>query len=239
MTTRSPRRRGLAPLELVMLFPLLVALVVGILWVGKAGAARSAAIADARGVAWKQRDAADPGRVLKRDHDATASVVADARANPLGGRDPFAKQARAAEAATGAPFNPWTFEEIVFAELPPAHQEITPHRELLRVIGRRNPESLREYNRLIGRLGAAPIDPAKNAEVRRARPPAGQAAAARPAARAGVAAAPAVLLPAVGGLQGLATRNPYLAWWYEYEALVVLQGVNGATQLRSALAPPN
>ncbi len=92
-------RRGMAPLELVLVMPILMSLVATMFWVGKVGSARLTALSDTRGQTWQTRAEAAPGEVLKFDHDPAPSYVAVPVSNPRVGP--------AGDAQTAAPFGPW------------------------------------------------------------------------------------------------------------------------------------
>jgi hypothetical protein len=129
MTAPQPARRcGIATLEIVLVFPMLLALVAAIFLVGRADATKSLTATRARDEAWKKRPTADPGEVLRLLNDPIVSAVAteEIRAvspGPLFRGTNF--QARTRAEVTG---RPWDRRDIPFD---PGRATFDPHREEL------------------------------------------------------------------------------------------------------------
>jgi hypothetical protein len=164
------RRRGSAPLEVVMIFPTLVLLLAAILSVGAGGAARTAALSDARGEGWHRP--VDPGDVLKLEHDPAATAVEHTERTPLA----LAAFGRRGQVATGtvvAQDRPWAHEDLPFPVLP-ADQGIAPHAALLDQLAAANGGPVADVSSVIGELNSARfLDPAVK-PARPARPQPGQ-----------------------------------------------------------------
>jgi hypothetical protein len=152
-----PARPGTAPLEFVLVFPLLLAVALAVVWVGVSGARRIAVVSEARGHGWAGRERADAGDVLRLNHDPNRSLIQSRRtvSLPKGlGLPPLS-----AEATTGTHFRFWATDDRVYLDEPTG--ETGPHLGLLRTLAERNPESLGRVTAVMGRLGdAALIDPA-------------------------------------------------------------------------------
>lgn len=244
MIVSRTRRRAMAPLELAMLFPLLMILVVAVVWAGKAGSARTAALADARGQAWAQRPAAQPGTVLKLEHKPLASVVEQDQENPLKGKPIFSQQAWIALAYSGTTFAEWAHQVIEFARLPKAEVKIIPHMELLVRFGERNPETLSRYSQLVaGVRGSPAVHPMKNGSVRRLVEQKGEKAVETRLEAQGIltnfVALEVAMIAAEVELLSLATKASlkmdYLnAAKYTHEAAVVAKGILSLPRLASA-----
>lgn len=133
MTINPSRRRpGLAPLELVMLFPFLMLLVAAIFFVARCAAARTAAATTARHDAFAARDAADPGVPLLLAHDAEASFVERTTSADVSGGVVFSGERFQAKAANTAMGRTWDEQDL---PLPPTGIPFVPHVELFPLIG--------------------------------------------------------------------------------------------------------
>ncbi len=148
----SVRRRGMAPLELVLVLPILAGLAAALVWVAGVGAGQVSAVAEARGRAWQDRATAAPGEVLRFDHAAAASAVSGAGANPRLGP--------ASAAATTTHFRPWAHEDVPFAPLPEG--EVAAHEDVLALLAGRNLGPLTAVANGVGGLKASrALDPAR------------------------------------------------------------------------------
>jgi hypothetical protein len=144
-------RRGTAPLELVLILPVLCGLVVTLYWIAGVGAGQVTALSEARGRAWQERDRAAPGEVLRFDHAAGASAVTATGSNPRLGH--------ARTTTTTTHFRPWAHEDVPFPPLPGG--EVRAHEEVLALLAARNLGPLSAASQQLAGLRAArAIDPA-------------------------------------------------------------------------------
>ena len=158
----APRRRGTAPLEFVLAVPVLLVMCAGILWVGRAGAARTTALGEARGHAWAEAPAADPGEVLRLNHDPTASLTEYRAVRPFRGVAPFAREG-SATAVTGTHFRTWSHEDATGSGRGEGSHRDASRMELFRRLVARNPDSLPLSGGLLPSLDAARFfDPAQD-----------------------------------------------------------------------------
>ena len=132
-------RRGMAPLEFVLVFPLLVSIGAAIVWVGVSGARKVSTASEARGQAWTDRNQADAGEVLKLHHDAAQSRIARTASTPL--PKPPVVPRRTAESTTGTDFRFWSIDERLFADSTDKPPHVI-HFEILRQLAHVNPETL-------------------------------------------------------------------------------------------------
>lgn len=157
MITRH-RRKGSAPLEVVMIFPTLVLLLVAILWIGAGGMARTTALSAARGEGWQQRPT-NPGDVTKLEHDPAQTAVRHTENVPVAMSAP-GKPVRVATATVVVQDRPWAHEDLSFPALP-ADQGITVHADLLDQFGRNNAGPVADVSSLVGEFNASRfLDPA-------------------------------------------------------------------------------
>lgn len=104
-------RRGTAPVELVMVLPVLLILCGTLLTVGHAGAARIAALTAARDGAWAKEAVADPGDVLRLNHNPDVSLVEQEAREPYRGFAPL--NGGEASAIAGVHFRAWTEDDLI------------------------------------------------------------------------------------------------------------------------------
>lgn len=156
MITRH-RRRGSAPIEVVVIFPTLVLLLAAILWVGAAGTARTTALSAARGEGWQCP--VTPGDVLKLEHDPAETAVRHTARTPLA-VPAFGKPGRVATATVVVQDRPWAHEDLPFAEVP-ADRGIATHTELLEQLSRNNAGPVADVASVLKGMHAARfLDPA-------------------------------------------------------------------------------
>jgi hypothetical protein len=122
---KPARRPGIASLEMVLVFPLLLALVAGVFLIARADAAKTFTATRARAEAWNRRADANPGDPLVLGTDPGRSAVdgsgsAGVKPGPLFPTANF--RARSANTATG---NTWASPTVRFAPQPP----MVPHME--------------------------------------------------------------------------------------------------------------
>jgi hypothetical protein len=128
-----PRRRGIASLELVLVFPMLLALVAGLFLIGRADLAKVAAATAARRQTWQERAQASPGPDLLRpwhnplDSQVSSLPVQSASMGPL-----FPGQTLRASSGDTLVANPWAFQAIPF---PPLDKNMRPHTSVLALLG--------------------------------------------------------------------------------------------------------
>lgn len=125
------RRAGMAPLEFALVFPLLLALVAGMILVARADLAKTLTATRARKAAWDERPQASPGGVLRAYNDPDLSFVGASRelavtSGPLFGGTPF----RAASFA-GVIAGTWDARDLPFE---PGRPTFDPHRDELRKV---------------------------------------------------------------------------------------------------------
>ena len=150
------RRPGTAPLEFVLVLPLLVGLFACILWIGRAGAARTAALSEARERSWAGQSTADPGEVLRLNHNPAVSLSEYRAEQPYRGGGPNSQREMVATAITGTHFRTWSYEDALGS----GAGSDAAGMELLRLLVARNPESFANSGALLPSLDATRfIDP--------------------------------------------------------------------------------
>jgi hypothetical protein len=124
------RRQGTAPLEFVLVLPLLFTITVAGWWCAGAGLTKTKAATDARRAAWEQRDDAKPGRAFDlRQRPLVSAVESDITAD-VPRSNPFSSgkiQAKSFDLMTD---KVWDHEQFEFPKL--ATTPMNPHvRQLL------------------------------------------------------------------------------------------------------------
>ena len=118
MTVR-PRRRGIAPLEFVLVFPLLLALTAALFLIARAVLSKSFAATTARHDAWAGRGAVPPGSPLSLNPDPTRSLANRNATSPVPSGPLFAGGFTADSRHTVFA-NPWDARAVPFAGGRPA-----------------------------------------------------------------------------------------------------------------------
>lgn len=121
---RAARRHGIATLELVLVFPLLLALVAAIFLVARADTARTFTPTKARNEAWKKRPQADPGDVLKVGHDPIRSGVDGSAEAGVKVLPPYGRTTLTARSGATATAHTWDSRAVPFA---PGRKWLAPH----------------------------------------------------------------------------------------------------------------
>jgi hypothetical protein len=130
MILNRPRRRAMAPLELALTLPILLSVVVAILYVARAGVAKTAALSDARGEVWAHRGDADPGPVGQLDHPLTTGLVEKRTGREIPIR--LAAAPRTATAGAETTFGAWSFEHLALDSQGTA--TVLPYLQVLRLL---------------------------------------------------------------------------------------------------------
>ncbi len=132
-TMIRPRRRGIASLELVLVFPMLLSIVCGLFLIARADVAKVQAATDARAQTWQKRPDAPSGQLLVAWHRPADSLISTLPQR-AGSGGPVLKgltwQARSGNTVVG---NPWASQAMPF----PAQQDknIKIHTSVLSHIG--------------------------------------------------------------------------------------------------------
>lgn len=116
-------RRGMAPLEFVLVFPLLLGLTAGLFLIARADMTKSFAATDARHRAWAGRPAVPPGQPLTLTADPAASAAAHTTVKPVPPGPLFGGGYRA-ESRDTVFANPWDARAVPFA---PGRGSFNPH----------------------------------------------------------------------------------------------------------------
>jgi hypothetical protein len=119
---RRPRtihtaRRGIASLELVLVFPFILAIVATLFLIGRADLAKVEAATSARAQTWRQRDQAPTGQALQPWHNPQDSQVSSLPQQPVLSGPPFAGQTWQARSGNSVIGNPWDYQGVPFPSL--------------------------------------------------------------------------------------------------------------------------
>ena len=128
--TARPSRRGLAPLEFVLVFPLLLALTAGLFLIARADLTKSFAATDARHRAWTARSEVPASEPLVITADPADSLASRTTDRPVPSGPLFAGGFRA-ESRHAVFAHPWDFRAVPFAGGRP---NFDPHRTELGMI---------------------------------------------------------------------------------------------------------
>ncbi len=109
-------RHGIATLEFVLVFPMLLALVAGLFLVARADVSKTLTATQARNELWQRERNANPGAVLALGNDPARSLVAATPSNPVRGGSLFPNgfTARSKAATTG---RTWDYRDVPFGSV--------------------------------------------------------------------------------------------------------------------------
>lgn len=113
---RTSSRRAIAPLELVLVLPLLLMLCAGLFLMGRAVVRKETAITTARARTWEQLPNAAPGDVLQLNHDPLASVVTGLGSERVELRGMFNGATLTAQSKGAVLGRPWDNQDIAFVQ---------------------------------------------------------------------------------------------------------------------------
>lgn len=156
-----PPRRGNAPLEFVLVLPLLLLVASVGWWAAQAGFTRVRTATEARQKAWENRDRCDPGSAFDLRQNVLFSYLWERARNVVERRSPITGENLTAEAFAGLTDKTHDHTRFEFPKLP---ERIAPHVERLKHFGRFDP--------LIARFapmtaGYAQMDPRADAKLAR------------------------------------------------------------------------
>lgn len=118
------RRRGIATLELVFIFPLLMLMASAIFVMFRGDVAKESAATRARAQVFRQQNAADAGRVLRIDHNPLDSITSTVRQQPVPLGPLFGRRTTDAVSSASITGRVWDYEDIAFL---PAGRTWQPH----------------------------------------------------------------------------------------------------------------
>jgi hypothetical protein len=127
-----PRRRGIASLELVLVFPMVLAIAAALFLIGHADVAKLAAATAARRQTWQERAEAPAGQRLRPWHNPQDSQISSQPVQSVSMGPLFSGQTRQAQSGNTVIANTWAFEAIPF---PPLKKNMLPHTSVLALIG--------------------------------------------------------------------------------------------------------
>ncbi len=221
------RRRGTAPLEFVLVLPLLLAITVAGWWCARAGLTKVGAASDARREAWDKRADADPGVPFDLRQRPLLSAVEAEVETPVPGNNPFAGGTVRARSFALMVDKTWDHEHAEFPRLPDA--PIAVHRD-----------RLMHFRRFIAFIGVhghkvrgfADMDLPANGRFARHAPRAERDRAARRGTTRTFALGPAAMAAAIAECLVLAAEAPPVTTAiYLPLAAVIAQGVIPSVEL--------
>ncbi len=221
-----PRRRGVAPLEFVLVFPFLIFLMTVGWYAGKVGFTKAQSATEARRQAWAQRDNCDPGVPQKPNQNPLVSYVDERVTRAVPGYSPIDRSTFAAVTDAGVTDKTWDHVHVPFRRLP--DPPISPHMERLLHVAQFIPTITRFVPWV---RGFALMDPRVNPRLLLFRMEAIPYAVTRPFALATIGLGALPMGGAVLQLLEAAASNPYTAAWYLYEARIVGGGIRPALEL--------
>src|SRR5262245_31193820 len=112
-----PRRRAIASLELVLVFPFLLTIVSALFLIGKADLMKVQAVIDARRQTWRNRPNAPSGQLLRPWHNPQDSEISSLPQRAVTGGPPFSGQTFQAQSGNALIANPWASQAIPFPSL--------------------------------------------------------------------------------------------------------------------------
>lgn len=223
---RRSQRHGLAPLEFVLIFPLLLLLLMCGLWAARAGYAKMTAISTARCVAWEQ--VADAGTPLDRWQEPPVSWTQHRDQQAVVAKPPVAVPTTTAITLAGRTDQAWDHTDFPFPRLTTV---IGPHYAQLVHVAQFIP-AIQAHVRVV--RGAQRLDLLKNPQTTQFFVPAAEHAEKRAQALATMTRSLPSMTQAIGKLFQMAAKNPFAAPWYLFEAAVVLRGQLGIAKLHDA-----
>jgi|GEM_PF-5712433 len=120
----TARRRGIATLELVFIFPLLMLMASAIFMMFRGDISKESAATRARAQAFRQQNTADPGRLLLLDHNPLDSTTSTLQQQPVALGPLFGRAVTVAESSASVTGRVWDYRDIPFA---PIGQSWKPH----------------------------------------------------------------------------------------------------------------
>jgi hypothetical protein len=127
-----PRRRGIASLELVLVFPMVLAIAAALFLIGRADVAKLAVATVARRQTWQERAQAPAGHRLRPWHNPLDSKISSQPVQSLSMGPLFSGQTRQAQSGNTLIANTWDFQAIPFPSL---KKNMLPHTSVLALIG--------------------------------------------------------------------------------------------------------
>jgi hypothetical protein len=128
MLHTKPSRPGIATLELVLVFPLLLSIAAALFILGRATLRKEATATQARNSAWQKRPQAAAGTILHLDHDPLASQVDFTGQKPVQLAPLFKGTTLQAESRSFVLGHTWDFRALPFA---PGQGDFRPHADEL------------------------------------------------------------------------------------------------------------
>ena len=136
---RAPRlrsqRRGIATLELVLLFPILLLIVSALYLIAREDVAKVQAATDARAQTWRKRPDAPGGRLLQPLHNPADSRVSTLPQRSVSGAPVFTGQTFQAQSGNTLVGNPWDSQDKGIPFRPRLQKNMVPHTDELAMIG--------------------------------------------------------------------------------------------------------
>lgn len=133
---RPARRRGIATLEFVIVFPMLLVMVAAIFLMARADVEKTFVVTNARNDAWQKRATANPGNVLKLLNDPAASEAKGAATHAVVRSNYYAPESFTAEGKATAVGKTWDKEHLKFT---PGRPHLDPHRDELTLLAENIP----------------------------------------------------------------------------------------------------
>lgn len=203
------RRRGTAPLEFVLVLPLLFTIVIAGWWCARAGLTKLSAATEARRAAWDRRADADPGEPFDLQQSPLVSAVSEQVTHAVPGGNPFAAEAVHARSSALMVDKCWDHEQAEFPRLPDspvsAHQKsLLQLGEFLPFVALRGPEV----------EGFAAMDLPANGRFSRRLPQAAADRARRRASTATFALGPVAIAAAIAQCFAMVAEFPPSAAYY-------------------------
>lgn len=155
----APLRRGIASLEFVLVFPLLLALVAFLFAIAKAGVVKLQTVSQARQQTWAKRAQAKAKAPLDwLSHDPMAFKIDSMPQQPLNLGPVFSGEPHSARSTNTLIANPWAYEAVPFPSL---DLNVYPHTSVLDDLPGANQLPLNEFLNVSFKLiaYACPSDP--------------------------------------------------------------------------------
>jgi hypothetical protein len=111
----SRSRSGIATLEYVLVFPMLLAMAAALFVMGRAILRKEVVASTARKDAWQKRPSAQPGEPLQLNHNPVDSAVDSTATKPVSLGKIFPGQTNQAESRATVTAHPWAKEDLPFA----------------------------------------------------------------------------------------------------------------------------
>lgn len=134
-TNAQHRRHGIATIELVLVWPLLLFMIVGVFLMARAGIAKEAAATKARAESYQQRPNVPTGDIFLLKHDPLASQAMGHHAIDVRGPHYMRGTVFEAESFSFTIGRDWNFRDVPFPRLGPFHI----HADVLKLIAKNIP----------------------------------------------------------------------------------------------------